>query len=362
MALRMSFIYVALLALLLTLVKCRESYPYRHLDGFLKLRDDTPPDYDPSEDPPPCFTLCGVVAIDSNAKRSLCMRGSVTCATLEERSLGMILPGDGDNSTAQFDLAKRTLPGVDGNTVDQYMVDITDGNAPAGTATQYFVWDNTDPSRHDDGLNTAMWQPFGTTPFNMVTKYIHGCTVICVWSRKGAWCSHYWQYKSFSRQSGYPSPNFNLQLLNAILGTGTNQVAGPTLASLAAQFTISATDPDAQKNRVYAAIMSPRRWNGGPGTFQYATRINQIKAAINQVIPALAVADIAAYDYVPVDAAPHEEDEPATDLDSTARGRVAFQYDPNADGQGSKGTRLLYERGDQPGKNLFEDIWTQNPS
>ncbi|TKA82172.1 hypothetical protein B0A55_02050 [Friedmanniomyces simplex] len=302
MALRMSFIYVALLALLLTLVKCRESYPYRPLDGFLKLRDDTPPDYDPSEDPPACFTLCGVVAIDSNAKRSLCMRGSVTCAALEERSLGMILSGDGDNSTDQFDLAKRVLPGVDGNTVDQYMVDITDGNAPAGTATQYFVWDNT------------------------------------------------------SR------PNFNLQLLNAILGTGTNQVAGPTLASLAAQFTISATDPDAQKNRVYAAIMSPRRWNGGPGSFQYATRINQIKAAINRVIPALAVADIAAYDYVPVDAAPHEEDEPATDLDSTARGRVAFQYDPNADGQGSKGTRLLYERGDQPGKNLFEDIWTQNPS
>ncbi|KAK0993191.1 hypothetical protein LTS01_007566 [Friedmanniomyces endolithicus] len=361
-----SFFYVALVSLLVTLVSCRESFNHgydRRLDGFLKVRDTAIPDYDHSEDPPPCFTLCGVVAIDSNAKRSLCSSGASGCSILEDRSLAMVLGVDSDNSTDQNDLAKRTLTAVNGNNVDQFMIDTTDGVAAAGVDVVAFVWDNTDPDRHNDGLNTAKWQPFGTTAFNMVTRQIHGCTVICVWSRKGAWCGHFWQYIAFSKEPGYPSPNFNTQLLNSITGTGTNKVDGPTLASVADQFTIDANDPVAQQNTLHAAIMSPRLWSStNSANFQYRTKIPAIKAAINQVIPALPIANIAAYAYVPVDAAPHVPGAPASELDTTARGRVAFQYDPNANGANAKGTRLIFERGETPGTNLFEDIWTVNPS
>ncbi|KAK1058314.1 hypothetical protein LTR74_013515 [Friedmanniomyces endolithicus] len=363
MAFTTPFFYVALLSLLVTLVTCRESFNYdydRRLDGFLKVRDTAIPDYDPSEDPPPCFTLCGVVAIDSNAKRSLCSSGAPGCSVLEDRSLSMILESDSDNSTDQDDLAKRTLTAVNGNNVDQFMITTTTGEAPTA---QYFVWSNTDPDRHNDGLNTAMWQPFGTAAFNMVTREIHGCTVICVWSRKGAWCGHFWQYIAFSKEPGYPSPNFNTQLLNSITGTGTNKVDGPTLASVADQFTIDANDPANQQNTLHAAIMSPRLWSStNPASFQYRTKIPAIKAAINQVIPALPIANIAAYAYVPVDAAPHVANAPASELDTTARGRVALQYDPSANGGNAKGTRLIFERGDVPGTNLIEDMWTINPS
>ncbi|KAK0915183.1 hypothetical protein LTR91_021840 [Friedmanniomyces endolithicus] len=324
-----SFFYVALVSLLVTLVSCRESFNHgydRRLDGFLKVRDTAIPDYDHSEDPPPCFTLCGVVAIDSNAKRSLCSSGASGCSILEDRSLAMVLGVDSDNSTDQNDLAKRTLTAVNGNNVDQFMIDTTDGVAAAGVDVVAFVWDNTDPDRHNDGLNTAKWQPFGTTAFNMVTRQIHG-------------------------------------LLNSITGTGTNKVDGPTLASVADQFTIDANDPVAQQNTLHAAIMSPRLWSStNSANFQYRTKIPAIKAAINQVIPALPIANIAAYAYVPVDAAPHVPGAPASELDTTARGRVAFQYDPNANGANAKGTRLIFERGETPGTNLFEDIWTVNPS
>ncbi|KAK0304181.1 hypothetical protein LTR01_007537 [Friedmanniomyces endolithicus] len=324
-----SFFYVALVSLLVTLVSCRESFNHgydRRLDGFLKVRDTAIPDYDPSEDPPPCFTLCGVVAIDSNAKRSLCSSGASGCSILEDRSLAMVLGVDSDNSTDQNDLAKRTLTAVNGNNVDQFMIDTTDGVAAAGVDVVAFVWDTTDPDRHNDGLNTAKWQPFGTTAFNMVTRQIHG-------------------------------------LLNSITGTGTNKVDGPTLASVADQFTIDANDPVAQQNTLHAAIMSPRLWSStNSANFQYRTKIPAIKAAINQVIPALPIANIAAYAYVPVDAAPHVPGAPASELDTTARGRVAFQYDPNANGANAKGTRLIFERGETPGTNLFEDIWTVNPS
>ncbi|KAK1823970.1 hypothetical protein LTR12_001503 [Friedmanniomyces endolithicus] len=326
MAFTTPFFYVALLSLLVTLVTCRESFNYdydRRLDGFLKVRDTAIPDYDPSEDPPPCFTLCGVVAIDSNAKRSLCSSGAPGCSVLEDRSLSMILESDSDNSTDQDDLAKRTLTAVNGNNVDQFMITTTTGEAPTA---QYFVWSNTDPDRHNDGLNTAMWQPFGTAAFNMVTREIHG-------------------------------------LLNSITGTGTNKVDGPTLASVADQFTIDANDPANQQNTLHAAIMSPRLWSStNPASFQYRTKIPAIKAAINQVIPALPIANIAAYAYVPVDAAPHVANAPASELDTTARGRVALQYDPSANGGTAKGTRLIFERGDVPGTNLIEDMWTINPS
>ncbi|KAK0366817.1 hypothetical protein LTR02_005749 [Friedmanniomyces endolithicus] len=326
MAFTMSFFCVALLSLLVTLVTCRESFNYdydRPLDGFLKVRDTAIPDYDPSEDPPPCFTLCGVVAIDSNAKRSLCSSGALGCSVLEDRSLGMILESDSNNSTDQNDIAKRTLTAVNGNNVDAFMIATTTGEAPVA---QYFVWSNTDPDRHNDGLNTAMWQPFGTAAFNMVTREIHG-------------------------------------LLNSITGTGTNKVDGPTLASVADQFTIDANDPANQQNTLHAAIMSPRLWSStNPASFQYRTKIPAIKAAINQVIPALPIANIAAYAYVPVDAAPHVANAPASELDTTARGRVALQYDPSANGANAKGTRLIFERGDVPGTNLFEDMWTVNPS
>ncbi|KAK4908595.1 hypothetical protein LTR49_022553 [Elasticomyces elasticus] len=375
MSFRLPYLYVVLLAFLLTLVQCRESSGLdRHLDGFLKLRQDTPADYDPSEDPPACFTLCGKLPPGSNAKRSLCSRGASACGVLEERSLDMILSGD--NTTNDPLLARRTLSEVTGDTVDQYMestytrarselrqradldasqLDVTDGDA--GTETLYFVSDppdNTGP--FGAGQNTAMWQAYGDTPYNMVTKYIHGCT-------KGNWCGHFWQYITFSKTEGFPTPNFNTYLLNAITGRGTNNVVGPSLQSVADQFTINDGDADDQKNTVHAAIMSPRGWRSGKvGQFQYPSRIPKIKEAINQVIPALPVDNIAAYDYVPVDADPNDEDEDPSDLDNTARGRVAFQFDPDADGQGSKGTRLLYERGELPGQNLFEDIWTQNPS
>ncbi|KAK5690887.1 hypothetical protein LTR97_012050 [Elasticomyces elasticus] len=341
MSFRLPYLYAVLLAFLLTLVQCRESYGLdRHLDGFLTLRQDTPADYDPSEDPPACFTLCGKLPPGSNAKRSLCSRGASACGVLEERSLDMILSGD--NTTNDPLLARRTLGEVTGDTVDQYM-------------------DNTGP--FGAGQNTAMWQAYGDTPYNMVTKYIHGCTVICVWSRKGNWCGHFWQYITFSKTEGFPTPNFNTYLLNAITGRGTNNVVGPSLQSVADQFTINDDDADDQKNTVHAAIMSPRGWRSGKvGQFQYPSRIPKIKEAINQVIPALPVENIAAYDYVPVDADPNDPDEDESDLDNTARGRVAFQFDPDADGQGSKGMRLLYERGELPGQNLFEEIWTQNPS
>ncbi|KAK0289435.1 hypothetical protein LTR35_002632 [Friedmanniomyces endolithicus] len=361
MAFTISFFYIALLSLLITLVNCRESFNYeydRRLDGFLKVRDSAIPDYDPSEDPPPCFTLCGVVAIDSYAKRSLCSGGAPECSMLEDRSLGMILEGDSDNSTDQNDLAKRTLTAVTGTNVDQFMVDTANGVAPAGVEVIPFVWDNTDPDRHNDGLNTVKWQPFGTTAFNMVTRQIHGCTVICVWSRKGVWCGHFWE-------PGYPTPNFNTQLRNSITGTGINKVDGPTLASLADQFTIDDNDPPNQQNTLFAAIMSPRSRNSANPlnpSFQYRTRIPAIKAAINEVIPALPIANIAAYAYVAVDAAPHLEDAEETELDTTARGRVAFQYDPSANGGNIKGTRLIFERGEVLGTNLIEDQWTVNPS
>ncbi|KAK0841625.1 hypothetical protein LTR02_001590 [Friedmanniomyces endolithicus] len=366
MAFTISFFYVALLSLLVTLVTCRESFNYdydRRLDGFLKVRDTAIPDYDPSEDPPACFNLCGVGDIDSKAKRSICTSGAPSCSNLEERSLGLVLVGGSENLTDQNDLAKRTLTAVDGTNVNQFMIQTTSGIAPAGIETVYFVWQNTDPDRHNDGLNTAVWQPFGITPFNMVTREIHGCTVICVWSRKGAWCGHFWQYIAFSPEPGYPSPNFNTQLYNAIVGTGTNKVDGPTLASLADQFTIDPNDPPNQRNAVFAAIMSPRRpGSTNTASFQYRSRIPAIKEAINQVIPALPIDSIVAYSYVPVDAAPHLENAEETDLDTTARGRVAFQYDPSADGGNSKGTRLFFERGEIPGTNLIEDIWTGNPS
>ncbi|KAK4902220.1 hypothetical protein LTR27_001123 [Elasticomyces elasticus] len=350
MPFRLPYLYVVLLAFLLTLVQCRESSGLdRHLDGFLKLRQDTPADYDPSEDPPACFTLCGKLPPGSTAKRSLCSRGASPCGVLEERSLDMILSGD--NTTNDPLLARRTLAEVTGDTVDQYM----DGNA--GTDTLYFVSDppdNTGP--FGAGQNTAMWQAYGDTPYNMVTKYIHGCT-------KGNWCGHFWQYITFSKTEGFPTPNFNTYLLNAITGRGTNNVVGPSLQSVADQFTINDGDADDQKNTVHAAIMSPRGWRSGKvGQFQYPSRIPKIKEAINQVIPALPVDNIAAYDYVPVDADPNDPDEDESDLDNTSRGRVAFQFDPDADGQGSKGMRLLYERGELPGQNLFEEIWTQNPS
>ncbi|KAK0291388.1 hypothetical protein LTS00_008388 [Friedmanniomyces endolithicus] len=331
MAFTISFFYIALLSLLITLVNCRESFNYeydRRLDGFLKVRDSAIPDYDPSEDPPPCFTLCGVVAIDSYAKRSLCSGGAPECSMLEDRSLGMILEGDSDNSTDQNDLAKRTLTAVTGTNVDQFMVDTANGVAPAGVEVIPFVWDNTDPDRHNDGLNTVKWQPFGTTAFNMVTRQIHG-------------------------------------LRNSITGTGINKVDGPTLASLADQFTIDDNDPPNQQNTLFAAIMSPRSRNSANPlnpSFQYRTRIPAIKAAINEVIPALPIANIAAYAYVAVDAAPHLEDAEETELDTTARGRVAFQYDPSANGGNIKGTRLIFERGEVLGTNLIEDQWTVNPS
>ncbi|KAK0869015.1 hypothetical protein LTS02_003215 [Friedmanniomyces endolithicus] len=329
MAFTISFFYVALLSLLVTLVTCRESFNYdydRRLDGFLKVRDTAIPDYDPSEDPPACFNLCGVGDIDSKAKRSICTSGAPSCSNLEERSLGLVLVGGSENLTDQNDLAKRTLTAVDGTNVNQFMIQTTSGIAPAGVETVYFVWQNTDPDRHNDGLNTAVWQPFGITPFNMVTREIHG-------------------------------------LYNAIVGTGTNKVDGPTLASLADQFTIDPNDPPNQRNAVFAAIMSPRRpGSTNTASFQYRSRIPAIKEAINQVIPALPIDSIVAYSYVPVDAAPHLENAEETDLDTTARGRVAFQYDPSADGGNSKGTRLFFERGEIPGTNLIEDIWTGNPS
>jgi len=132
---------------------------------------------------------------------------------------------------------------------------------------------------------------------------------------------------------------------------------------VADQFTIDANDPAGQQNTLHAAIMSPRLWSStNSANFQYRTKIPAIKAAINQVIPALPIANIAAYAYVPVDAAPHVPGAPASELDTTARGRVAFQYDPNANGANAKGTRLIFERGETPGTNLFEDIWTVNPS
>ncbi|KAK5679112.1 hypothetical protein LTS10_008771 [Elasticomyces elasticus] len=347
MSFKLPYLYVVLLAFLLTLVQCREpSGLDRHLDGFLKLRQDTPADYDPSEDPPACFTLCGKLPPGSNAKRSLCSRGASACGVLEERSLDMILSGD--NTTNDPLLARRTLSEVTGDTVDQYMdpaykvmgatldrdvsvrhtssrssdlwmcsrqcadfdasqLDVTDGNA--GTETLYFVSDppdNTGP--FGAGQNTAMWQAYGDTPYNMVTKYIHGCT-------KGNWCGHFWQYITFSKTEGFPTPNFNTYLLNAITGRGTNNVVGPSLQSVADQFTINDGDADDQKNTVHAAIMSPRGWRSGKvGQFQYPSRIPKIKEAINQVIPALPVDNIAAYDYVPVDADPNDPDEDESDL------------------------------------------------
>ncbi|PYI07873.1 hypothetical protein BO78DRAFT_406142 [Aspergillus sclerotiicarbonarius CBS 121057] len=170
----------------------------------------------------------------------------------------------------------------------------------------------------------ARQRRFGTVAFQIGTPGLEGCTIVTVVSKRAVYMGHYWESDSWSKAHYFPR-----RVLNFIAGRQPQQGVGPA-------FNPALFNRPEDDTRVY--IMHPRKGVKKHTAPLYPVKFAQLKSLFNEdLLPGV---PIAAWIYIPVT---DKEGHPDPIADQLWRRHAIFQYDPNADGPGSRGWRLFYE-------------------
>ncbi|KAM3513887.1 hypothetical protein MY11210_002515 [Beauveria gryllotalpidicola] len=196
---------------------------------------------------------------------------------------------------------------------------------------------------------------FGNRAFQILAAGLTGCTVVVIASERAVWMAHFWQtysngpFRLTGEHDAINDPVFTQRVLDHISGTPVHwPVLPPPLRrwfESRLSFTyVQPVGPSVDRTlftqgNTIVWIMSPVYVTTRPSDniWLYPNRIREIMKRISEHLG-----------HRPMfQAVPYSTPQPGK-IDQTSDGMALFQYDPNSDGFGIKGYRILFERRLQP--------------
>lgn len=325
----------------------------RSSDPFLYERDLTDPPL------PACVVPCGpgcAGPYSSDTPPNPARRRSVSSvdsnADVDRRDFDAVFAGSEVQSPNPQFVAKRNFFKVTEGNVDSWVKNKVSSKtkttvqlcfAPEGKFCQPSSLGKADFRCAGDQTSTTVQQTFDqTNKYELGTGGLVGCTVLTVVSRRGVFMAHFFESLAFSRPTkkqledegedpaAYPKLDFTGQVTNLIdQSRGATKGLGPSLD-------VSLFNQDGDNTQAF--IMTPRKWGGSAGQWQFTNRVGQIQAQVQALLTGIVTA-VPVTDYVRLNMADPAQE---AQLYTNARGSAFFQYDP--DNRGSQGWRLFYEQ------------------
>ncbi|KAK4496950.1 hypothetical protein PRZ48_011399 [Zasmidium cellare] len=218
-------------------------------------------------------------------------------------------------------LTKRTLlePKDFNDNYDQFMLTEVDKAREEGNIVEHREPDTGGRS------SSSVWTFFEEAE-NFAVEELSGCTVIILVSRRGVWMSHHWEDPTFINLHGLPSTVQQDILVGMFTGDNSGMYPGLN------QFTQPGYLFDngvygRTRNRVQPIIYTPystafqEQFGAQWPPYKYLPDILQIQRLL---LDAYRVS-VPVYTYVPLELS---EDEKEEVFDTTARGKILVQYDP----------------------------------
>ncbi|OJJ03001.1 hypothetical protein ASPVEDRAFT_712611 [Aspergillus versicolor CBS 583.65] len=229
----------------------------------------------------------------------------------------------------------------------------------------HLTWDDVGHWIERDERAVRRQATFGANAFQMGTSGLCGCTQVTLVSRRAVWMAHFWETYSHgdsdwvpslgtpTAANGYPpGPDntdhvasysaFEERIIDAL---SEQEPAGPTMQrGRKPKDYIMPEGPPIQANLfnrpddgTMLFVMSPRK-SSRDNRFRYSNRVPLIMDAITDILGRRPVEYM--FPYLPLNMRVRRDRELAG---QNKRGHALFQYDPDADGAGTRGWRLIYE-------------------